>query len=202
MQKLFTKFIDLLFPLSIEEKMIQSVTPATIKTLYSPNIYRNITYLYRYSEKIVQTAIIENKFHNNPQANKLLGRMLNQWVSRQPYNIILIPIPLGSKRLRQRGHNQVETILKECKTKFPVNNTILKRIIETKPQSKLQRKQRNDNVKNIFACTSDINNIPANSHLVLVDDVVTTGATLLSAKSTLMKHLPISVTVSCIAVAH
>ncbi|MDD4996391.1 MAG: ComF family protein [Patescibacteria group bacterium] len=97
-------------------------------------------------------------------------------------NFVLIPIPLTKRKLAQRGFNQSELIAKEIATEFNLNlNTkILKKIKNTRSQTNLSPEERKNNVKNVFRIKADC---PTN--LVLVDDILTTGATLAEAAKSL-----------------
>ncbi len=75
---------------------------------------------------------------------------------------------------------------------------VLARVRDTRPQTELSREERLTNVKDAFACIAP--EAIVGKDVVIVDDVVTTGATLTSAAHAILKHNPRSVT--CIALAH
>jgi competence protein ComFC len=100
---------------------------------------------------------------------------------------ILVPIPLSSRKLRKRGYNQAEILAKELakKLSFPAQN-LLVRTKETKTQVGLTNLQRKLNVKDVFLIK--IPNVKLKTkNILLVDDVVTTGSTLLEAAKILKK---------------
>jgi ComF family protein len=202
MQKLLTGLIDLLFPPSTGGKLLRDITPENLRLLHKPSIFGQIEYLSQYSESVIQAAIIENKFHNNKSASKILGILFNEWEVKQDKNIIYIPIPLGEKRLRERGHNQVETFLKLSNAKSKINTCLLKRVVETTPQSHLDKNARQKNMRGVFSFTGEKIDIASGTKIILVDDVVTTGATLMAARATLAPHLPQNTTLTCLALAH
>ena len=202
MRKLLTGFIDVLFPPSPEEKLLRDTDFRTIKILSQQKTFNKIEYLCRYSEPIIKTAIIENKFHHNQLAARLLGSALEKWAIKQTQPTIYIPIPLGKHRLRKRGHNQVETILKSTNIKLQINKDILKRVVETAPQSHLDKNARQQNVQNVFTIAGKISDITPGTQIVLIDDVVTTGNTMLAARAKLAPQLPPGVTLVCLAIAH
>ena len=97
----------------------------------------------------------------------------------------LVPMPLHLVRLWERGYNQ-SLILAELLGKnlnLPVDDSLLLRVRYTRSQTKLPAEERKKNVKGAFRCSSGVKG----ENLVLVDDVSTTGATLLEAARTL-KH--------------
>lgn len=98
--------------------------------------------------------------------------------------VSLIPVPLGRRRLRERGYNQSERIaaaLGACTT-LPVRTDLLQRARETRTQTALTPEARHANVAGAFRA-GPVKGL----ELVLVDDVFTTGATLAAAGSALAK---------------
>ena len=95
--------------------------------------------------------------------------------------VSLIPIPLGSRRFRKRGYNQSERLAVAVGrlTGIPVAD-VLRRVRETPSQTALTPEQRAANVSDAFRAAG-----PAPAHCVVVDDVFTTGATLLAAAAAL-----------------
>ena len=92
----------------------------------------------------------------------------------------LIPIPLASARRRQRGYNQSALIARELGTRWrvPVWEDAVVRSRETATQTRLTPEQRLDNVAGSFGVGSERREDLRGSHVILVDDVVTTAATL------------------------
>jgi len=100
---------------------------------------------------------------------------------------VFVPIPLFSAKLRKRGYNQAEILAKELSRRFnlPFQN-ILQRIRDTKTQVGRSNIDRKLNIKGAFII-HDSKFIIQNTSVFLVDDVVTTGSTLLEAAKTLKK---------------
>lgn len=189
MSTLLNKVFDLLFPPSESEILLRSVTTNTINRLYKQSTHKNTLYLSDYSDPLVRTAITENKFHHHSIAANVLGLILNKWISTQPDNAIYIPIPLSAQRLRERGHNQVETILRASGNNIKIINDLLVRSRDTEPQTHLNKTEREKNITGAFEC-KNIDRISIDTQIVLVDDVVTTGATLDEAERAIKKQLP------------
>jgi predicted amidophosphoribosyltransferase len=96
--------------------------------------------------------------------------------------VSLIPIPLGARRLRERGYNQSERIAQAiaARTGLAVRSGVLSRVRETPTQTALTPEARHANVAGAFRATG-----AAGLRCVLVDDVFTTGATLAQAGAAL-----------------
>ncbi|TSC75962.1 MAG: phosphoribosyltransferase [Parcubacteria group bacterium Gr01-1014_30] len=92
--------------------------------------------------------------------------------------ILIIPIPLTRKRLRQRGFNQAEEIGRELskQLKVPLVNNVLLKTKETMPQVELSKQERIQNVKDVFFCENA--EAIKKKTVLLVDDVFTTGSTM------------------------
>lgn len=91
---------------------------------------------------------------------------------------ILIPVPLHSRREKERGYNQARLLAKALakKVNLPWEGKVLKRIINSPPQSSVEGKDRRKNVRNVFQVEK--NREVVGRVICLVDDVYTTGATL------------------------
>ena len=100
----------------------------------------------------------------------------------------IVPLPLSKKKLRKRGYNQSEYIARGLSevTGIPVDTRLVKRNIPNETQTHKNRDERWENVKGIFS--ADTGQMLENEHILLVDDILTTGATLCSCAGTLQQH--------------
>ncbi|MDG1476370.1 MAG: phosphoribosyltransferase family protein [Vicingaceae bacterium] len=99
----------------------------------------------------------------------------------------IIPVPLHKNKLKKRGYNQSEWIAKGLSKsmKVPVNKRSLYRKLDSETQTKKSRYNRWENVGEIFGVSDDSIN---GKRVLLVDDVVTTGATIEACAQVLIKH--------------
>ena len=114
---------------------------------------------------------------------------------------MIIPVPLHPSRQRVRGFNQSDSIAEgiSAVTGLPVDGRALARISVSGTQTKRSRYERWANVEGIFMAT-DIESIKG-KHILLVDDVITTGSTLESCASELLKIDGVKVSVTALACA-
>lgn len=196
--KILYNLLHLLFPLRENAKLLADKTPAHIRAYYAPYNTDAFTALASYKEPIIRAAIHEIKFHNNEHAAVLLGALLTEWTLHQDASCILVPIPLSSARYRSRGYNQLDRILKH--TSYTNTLPALERIYNSTPQSSLARAERLTNLTGAFRVRRRYRKAVAGTHIVLIDDVATTGATFAAARAALLPYHPASI--RCIALAH
>lgn len=194
--------IDTLFPPSPDTCIVRTLTRDGIDTLYAPHQFEGIYALTHYGEPTIRALVHEAKFKNNRTAQKYLGTLLTRFLNTSHVTLptLIIPIPLSPKRKRERGYNQVEQVLSYAllPNQFTVNASLLIRTRHTTPQTSLLKAQRLTNIHNCFSVKNPL--LLHQAHILLIDDVSTTGATLSAAKTVLRSHEPASIT--CLALAH
>jgi ComF family protein len=104
----------------------------------------------------------------------------------EPLPDIIVPMPLAKKRLAERGFNQSALLGRAVAQKLGVRFGAagLLRVRETPPQTGLSREERLKNVRGAFDCASDLKGL----RMALIDDVMTTGATMSDAARALKKR--------------
>lgn len=141
-------------------------------------------------QSAIQKVIKELKYENKPQYGILLGEMLaNSTLSKNVFQDIdmIIPIPLHSKKKIKRGYNQSNQIAIGISNilSIPISTNNLIRVKNTLSQTKMNRDQRLQNIEGAFVI-NDIEKLK-DKHILLVDDVLTTGATLIGAGKAILK---------------
>lgn len=148
------------------------------------------TALFFFTGASPRSAIHRLKYRNAPHIGEFLGQVLAEEVSESRFfeSIdCIVPIPLATQRLLSRKYNQCDWIAKGIsrQTGIPVIRDAVKRVRNNRTQTHLSAEDRWENVDNIFQLTSPEK--VAGKHILLIDDVVTTGATTISCAQTLMK---------------
>lgn len=134
-------------------------------------------------DKLIPELKFRHKLHLVPVLAQILGDHLQQViVDKQPQ--LLIPVPLHPRRIRERGFNQSQEIarLVSRQTGIPLKPNLVIRQQHTLRQTELKRRDRLNNLKQAF----HLNAKPGVSHAMIIDDVMTTGATV-TAMARLLK---------------
>ncbi|WP_170214152.1 ComF family protein [Flavobacterium pectinovorum] len=161
--------------------------------------------LYFNKKGIVQELIHNLKYKGHEEIGSVLGNWyvedLRELNLEIPFDIV-IPVPLHPKKLKERGYNQVTTfgITLSEGLDIPYNDSILYRKTYSKTQSKKNLAGRSDNIENIFDVISTEEN--QNKHFLIVDDVLTTGATLEACSRALLKIPGVKISIVCMAIAN
>jgi ComF family protein len=137
--------------------------------------------LYFTKDGLVQHLIHQLKYKGNTDIGLYLGRLMGQTVlDTARFHLIdaLVPLPMYAAKERQRGYNQATILCRGMAEvlQVPIDTQHIIRQRHTQTQTRKQRTGRWQNVEGSFAVTNPA--ALAGKHLLLVDDVVTTGATL------------------------
>ena len=158
-----------------------------------------------YYEPHAETARIlyELKYKNHPEIGVVMGRMMAKELMKSGlFEDIdaLVPVPLAKKRERERGYNQSLELAKGVSevTGLPIANLVIRRTKFVGSQTKRGRWERNENVEHVFELVDD--NI-SDQHLLLIDDVVTTGATVIACAKEMQKASNVRISVLALGFA-
>lgn len=152
----------------------------------------------------VQSLIHRFKYDGEKQIGVLLGNMAGEqlWSINQTENIdYIIPVPLHKSKLRKRGYNQSQLFADGLSQKLnvPVESDNLIRTKATETQTRKSRFSRFENMQQVFAVADESK--LANKHILLVDDIVTTGSTLEACGIELLKVPGLKLSIATIAYA-
>jgi ComF family protein len=144
------------------------------------------------------------KYSGRPEVGFVLGKEFGFELNKVGFyrNIdFIVPVPLHSKRLKKRGYNQAEEIAKGLQEsmKVSVSNDNLIRIGYTETQTRKSRTERVKNVSNAFKLKDP--QLFKGKHILIVDDVVTTGATLEECASIVLEAEDTKVSIVTLAYA-
>ena len=131
-------------------------------------------------------------------AEPLAGLMLEAWPRWQTPVDLVLPIPLYARRERERGYNQSELLVRQLARQmgWATAPAALRRRRHTRPQVGLDADERRHNLHDAFVAQKEA---VTGRHLLLVDDVCTTGATLVAAAEVLLAAGAASVSAYCLA---
>lgn len=173
------------------------------KSFYGRIQIETATALFYFLKKSkIQNLIHALKYKNQQQVGTLLGNWLgNELVESSRFSTIdyIIPVPLHKNKLKTRGYNQVSYFGKSIakNLNIPFNQTILTRISYTKTQTKKVRFDRWNNVQELFFVEDQ--KALENKHILLIDDIITTGATLEACCKAFEKTKNIKISIACMA---
>lgn len=158
---------------------------------------------YFSKESLLQRLVHQFKYKGNKELGLQLGRLLGKYLQQSDRfkADALIPLPLFEVKERKRGYNQA-TIL--CDgigeiMNLPVLKNVISRPLQTETQTKKGRLDRWKNMEGKFLLQDE--KAISNKHLLLIDDVITTGATLEACGSELLKgdNITLSIATLCVA---
>lgn len=162
-------------------------------------------FLYFNKKGMVQELIHNLKYKGHEE----IGFVLGNWYAEDlkelnleiPFDVV-IPVPLHKRKFSERGYNQVTTFGKALAKGLNItfDDTVLYRKKYSKTQSQKNLLGRSENIENIFDVHFSEEN--QNKHFLIVDDVLTTGATLEACSRALLKIPGTKISIVCMAMAN
>ncbi|WP_425389677.1 ComF family protein [Ekhidna sp.] len=146
------------------------------KFAFEPKIRSAAAYMHFNVGGITQKLLHNFKYKGQKEIGMLLGSWMAPTLDHFTFDEI-VPVPLHPRKLRKRGFNQSEVIAKQISDyyKVPVNTTLIEREVYTQSQTRKSKANRWSNMQNVFSkATTDC----SGKSILVVDDVITTGATV------------------------
>ncbi|MFT5258401.1 MAG: ComF family protein [Saprospiraceae bacterium] len=162
------------------------------RCLSSPPQYQKAISPFLYSDDI-RNLILQFKFSGHLSLVGFfaaeLAIALNNELSKSCFPDVIIPIPLHEARLKQRGYNQAHQLGHQLAKRLgiPLDTRYLKRITQAEPQAGLSKQGRAKNIEGAFIILKGKALPTTYRHILLIDDVITTGATINEACKTLVQ---------------
>ena len=167
-----------------------------------PEVVRATAYFYYYKEGKYSCLIHHLKYHDHPEVGIFLGRMAAKELAASRFFEgvdLIVPVPLSKNKLRKRGYNQCDYIARGISeaTGIAVETKCIERTIDTDTQTKKGSAERWKNTKGVFHVTEPT--LLKNKHVLIVDDVSTTGSTLHACISALLTAPGVRISVFALA---
>ena len=154
-----------------------------------PEVVRATAYFYYHKEGKYSELIHHLKYYDHPETGTFLGSLAAKELASSGFFEgidLIVPVPLSKKKFRKRGYNQCDYIAQGISeaTGIATNSRCIARMIDTDTQTRKGRSERWKNTEGIFRVIDAT--ILKDKHILLVDDVATTGATLHACISTIL----------------
>ncbi|MFH4966824.1 ComF family protein [Gaetbulibacter sp. M240] len=179
--------------------------PAIKKVLYGRADIEQGTALFRFEKKgLVQQLIHELKY----KGHQYIGEVLGDWLGGELKNLpewqtidVVIPVPMHKKKLRKRGYNQVTKFGQRIALALDAayREDLLLKVVHTKSQVKKTRSERAQNINDLYALERPQE--LSGKHILIVDDLITTGATLEGCINILKQAENVKISIATMAIA-
>ena len=170
----------------VGEGIVSEETESRLENLKKLRKLNNIYYIWDYNEEF-KKLIFSYKYNRKKSLAKLIARLIEEefkFIIQKEKIDFIVSVPINKKRENERGYNQVDEILKQLN----VNYVEIKRVKNTEKMHKLlNEKLREENIRGSFRIESDFDFM--NKKILLVDDIITTGATLKEIKNSILNDI-------------
>ena len=169
----------------VECGIVSKDTKNTLKSLKKLRKLNNIYYVWDYNKEF-KKLIFSYKYNRKKIMAKLIAELIKDefyYVLKREKIDIVVSVPVSRKRKNERGYNQVDEILNCLK----VNYVQIERVKNTKKMAEiLDEEERNKNIKGAFRISGNVDFRGKN--ILILDDIVTTGATLREIKNSILEQ--------------
>lgn len=194
---IFDKILERLFPITC----ISCDTPGLdicdtcISNMLPPKEqnYSWITSLGNYHDEIVRKIMWHIKKQPNGRAAQILAESFGNMIANRPEHPeswILVTVPISIQRFRERGYNQSELLAKHLGQVFKLRiipNALIKKKHTHKQGTAKSREERMQNITGSFGIYKKSQALIAGKNCIIIDDITTTGSTLIEARDTLLR---------------
>lgn len=157
---------------------MQFLPPVRLKTLNGIDVYSAVVY----KDNIIK-MIRGVKYHNQRELAHFQAKIMYEYwqkldVSNKDY--ILIPVPISKKRYKERHYNHMQIVADEFSkmSGYEIAGDVIVRTKDTKPQYKLSRLERAENLKGAFSVVEENVYKYKDKNILIFDDILTTGSTI------------------------
>ena len=169
----------------VEYGIVSKDTKNILKSLKKLRKLNNIYYVWDYNKEF-KKLIFSYKYNRKKNMAKLIAELIKDefyYVLKREKIDIVVSVPVSRKRKNERGYNQVDEILNCLK----VNYVQIERVKNTKKMAEiLDEEERNKNIKGAFRISGNVDFRGKN--ILILDDIVTTGATLREIKNSILEQ--------------
>lgn len=194
-RRVWEAVLSIVFPHTGYARTIRSMSDTELFSMLRVENVGGVTTLFSYKNELVRHMVWLLKYKGDRHATKLFAGALHDYLLEElsdlelfdgKRSVVILPLPLSKRRERERGFNQMKLVADELhlKSGLRVEAGVLIKTRHTKPQTELKRKEeRKRNVEGVFAVEN--RETLKGAHIILIDDVITTGSTMSEAKKTL-----------------
>jgi ComF family protein len=198
---LFARCIAFCIPPSPEALTVDRITTETLACHVATRARHAHTAFFPYRTPLVTLLVRQMKYHNNSHAATLIGETIAPHIAELLAELqsfvtfsapLVVPVPLHRARLRERGFNQSERIARALIAALPDTHlTLAPKVLIRHKHTEQQTRQhsraaRARNLADAFSVPARHAHVVRGADIILIDDVVTTGATLNSARTALL----------------